>query len=230
MANEMPKIKQRGSGLLKVVSIILIILGAITVVGGLVSMGSAAMMVSRLGLDAFGQQYFHMVGAIAIVSGVVELVIGILGLRFCNREGKANLLLTLGIIQLVVAVFTTLYNHTIAPMGEQVLSQLMNSVQQMYGTTPAAAANINTSNLSGSPFMMAVGFVLPVLFIIGALMNRKPPKVVPSYYMPGPPPTNGQYVQPVQQTPENEPVQENAPEQENEPAPEPKEDEGDADK
>jgi|GEM_PF-5307010 len=224
MANEKPKIKQRGSGLLKVVTIIMIILGAITIGGGFISMGSGSMMASRLGLDAFGQQYFHMIGTIAIVTGAVELIIGVLGLINCNRPGKANFLLTLGVIQLVAAVFSTLYNHAMAPMGEQVLTQLMNSVQQLYGTTPAAAANINTSNLSGSPFMIGIGFVLPILFIIGALLNKRPSKMALSYDMPAPPAPAGQYTQPPQQEagPEAQPEQE----QEQDQAPEPESAEG----
>jgi len=129
------------------------------------------------GLDDFAKQYFRMLGMIAVISGAVELVIGVFGLRFRNSAEKTNFLFIAGIVQLVVAVFSTLYTSTIAPMGLRVYDQIIEATMQMYGSMPATA-NLNATNLSGNYALNIVGFILPVLFIVGTLLNRLPPKAV----------------------------------------------------
>ena len=169
--------KLRGAALLKVVGVIMIIFGAISIGSGFISMASGSAMSSMFGLDEYARQYFWMLGIIAVITGAVELVIGIFGVRFGNRAEKTNFLLIAGIVQIVVAVFTTLYNSTIAPMGLRVYDQIMEATVQMYGAMPATA-NLNATSLSGSPTLNLIGFILPVLFIIGALLNRLPPKQI----------------------------------------------------
>ena len=179
----MQQVKQRGSTLLKVVSIILIILGAGSLIGGLASAGMGAMSASMLGLDEFGMQYFRVSGIISLITGVSFLCIGIFGVRLCNREGKEGLLLLLGIVLILVVVFTTLYNATMADIEAYVMQQLIDVQLAQYGF---AATDTNIGSFSSSsPIMIIFNFILPVLFVVGALLNRMPPKIVYPGYMPG---------------------------------------------
>jgi len=175
----MKKIILRGSGLLKVVSIIMIIYGAITVASGASSMSSGRTLVSMLGVDPSAIPYFQMIGAISLLSGAVMLVFGILGLRFSNRAERINLLLILGIVQIVVTVFTTIYHYMMAPALATIMEQVVEAAKAMGS---AMASNINIGGAMQNVPMMAVGFILPVLYIIGAVLNKRPPKEV---YEPG---------------------------------------------
>jgi len=169
----MQQVRQRGATLLKVVSIILIILGAISLVSGVGSVGSGSLMATLYGLDGFGVQYFRIMGILSLITGGAYLVFGIVGVRFCNRAGKEGLLLLLGIILIVICIFTTLYNLTMAETEAYVIRQIMDAQMQSYGM---AATDTNIGSLSSNPLMVAIGFILPVLFVIGALLNRMPPK------------------------------------------------------
>lgn len=175
-----PVIQLRGAALLKVVGIIMIIIGAIGIGSGVVSFFSGRMMASVFELDAFGIRYFQIVGAISMASGAVELVFGILGLRFRGRADKAGFLLVIGIIQILITVFSTLYSKMMASAGARVMEQMMDSIARDYGTSAAISPNMYES-LSGNIGLMVINFILPVLFVIGALLNRLPPKMP---YMP----------------------------------------------
>ena len=190
----MQHVKQRGSTLLRVVSIILIILGAGSLISGLASTGMETLSASMLGLDEFGMQFFRIKGIISLITGVSFLCVGIFGVKLCNREGKAGLLLLLGIILVLVVVFTTLYNFTLADMEAYVMQQLIDVQLAQYGF---AATDVNTGSFSSSnPAMIAFNFILPVLFVVGALLNRMPPKTVYPVYMPGEQGTNPYAPQP----------------------------------
>ena len=176
----MPQVKLRGSVLLKVVSIIMIIFGAINVASGALSAGSGRTLVNMFGIDESAIQYFRMLGAITLVTGAVMLVFGILGVRLCNRADKVGFLLVLGIIQVVITAFSTLYNYVMAPMGVRIIEQVAEATREMYGTS---MYNVDVGGMAQNVPMMAVGFVLPVLFIVGALLNKLPPKAVYAPYM-----------------------------------------------
>ena len=170
----MQQVKQRGATLVKVVSIIMIVFGALSLIGGLTQAGMGSLTGSMLGVDEFAMQYYRITGVLALISGVAYLCIGIFGVRFCNRAGKEGMLLLLGIIIVLVDVFITLYNLTLLDLEAYVLQQLFDSQLEAYGF---AATDINVSSFSSAnPVMIALSFVLPALFVIGALLNRKPPK------------------------------------------------------
>ncbi|MCL1897125.1 MAG: hypothetical protein FWG03_11370 [Clostridiales bacterium] len=225
-----PVIKPRGSGLLRVVSIIMIILGVVSVASGALTAFLGRLMVSAVGLDEFGVRYFQIIGFMALATGAAELIFGILGVRFGGRFDKAGFLVVIGIIQVLVMAFSVLYNNIMASAGIRVVEQIMSNVEQGYGASAAMGPDAY-AGLMGNPWLTVINFILPALFIIGALLNRLPPKVLyaPGQYAPG---QNApvQYAPgqnaPVQYTPEqnepeqNEPVQnapgQNAPEQ-NEP-------------
>ena len=193
-----PNVKLRGAGLLKVVSILLIIFGAISIVSGFSSIGSGSMMANMFGLDETGIKYFSAVGMISIIAGIAELIFGVLGVKFCNRADKAGFLLIVGIIQIVITVFTTLYNKALAPMADRVNQQILDATAAMYGVNVESAMP-NASLLTNDFVLTAIGFILPVLFVIGALLNRKEPKVIagmsPQIDTPYSPPQNVQYTQ-----------------------------------
>ena len=171
-------IKLRGAGLLYVVSIILIIFGAIMAASGAITMGSIQMLASLIGLDELGMQYFQVVGALALVTGVPNIVFGFFGVRFRNRADKVGFLLMSGIILVVIAVFATLYNQAIAPMGVKITEQSMEALTQMYGAA-ATSPSINIGVLSNNIVLIAIRFVLPALFVIGALLNRQSVNTIP---------------------------------------------------
>jgi hypothetical protein len=173
-----PEIKLRGAALLKVISILMIIFGAISIVSGLSSVGSgSSIMASMFGLDELGIQYFKIIGTISIVTGIAELVFGILGIRFRNRSDKVMFLLIIGIVQMVIAAFSTLYNNILAPIGDRVTEQIIQATVETYGVTSAGAIP-NATVLQDNIVLNSIGFVIPALFIAGALLNRIPPKVM----------------------------------------------------
>ena len=174
-------IKLRGSGLLKVVSIILIILGVITTASGFITPNSGQTLVNVLGVDAIAIQYFQIQGAISLITGVVMLVCGIFGLKLCNRADKTHLLLLLGIIHIVASAFTTLYSYVMMPVGVRIMEEVQQAVQEMGS---AMAGNMNVAGVMQNVPLMMTGFILPVLYIVGALLNKMHPKVPRAPYQP----------------------------------------------
>jgi hypothetical protein len=172
--------KLRGSGFLKVVSIILIIFGAMSIVSGFSSIISRSMMSSMFGLDQAGIQYFTILGTISIVAGAIRLVFGVVGIKLRFDASKAGVLLVMGIIMAVIAAFSALYNYALAPMAEKVNQQIIDATMQMYGVS---ADNMipNAALLGGDIAWTVAEFTLAALFIIGALLNRKPPEATPVY-------------------------------------------------
>lgn len=166
-------IKLRGASLLKVVSIIMIILGAITTASGFITPQSGYTLVNVLGVDPIAIHYFQIQGVISVISGIVMLVCGIFGVKLCNRSDRVMLLLILGIVHIVVAVFTTIYSYIMAPMGERVIEQVQIAVSEMGS---AFAGNMNITGMMQNVPLMLIGFILPVLYIVGVLLNRLPPK------------------------------------------------------
>ena len=167
-------IKLRGAGLLKVVSIIMIILGVITTASGFITPQSGHTLVNVLGVDSSAIQYFQILGIISIISGVVMLVCGLFGWKLCNRADKTHFLLILGIIHIVVSAFTTLYSYIMSAVGIRIMEEVQQAVAEMGS---AMAGNINVTGMMQNVPLMMTGFILPVLYIIGALLNKLPPKV-----------------------------------------------------
>jgi len=167
-------IKLRGAGLLKVVSIIMIILGVITTASGFITPQSGYTLVNVLGVDSSAIQYFRILGMISIISGAVMLVCGLFGWKLCNRADKTQLLLILGIIHIVVSAFTTLYSYIMNSVGIRIMEEVQQAVAEMGS---AMAGNMNVTGMMQNVPLMMTGFILPVLYIIGALLNKLPPKV-----------------------------------------------------
>lgn len=100
----------KGRLMLKVVGILYIIFAALSILTGLLAVvGGAALGVAggeslalRLGALAM------ILGFVAILSSVFSLVVGILGVKWCNRPDKAGTLFVLGIILIVLAALSLL--------------------------------------------------------------------------------------------------------------------------
>jgi hypothetical protein len=156
-----------------VISIILIIFGAFSLLGGVASSFMGRLTASTLRLDDFALQYYQTVGMISLISGAVELICGIFGVRLRNNQDKAGTLLTVGIIYVIVTVFTTLYTNMLSAAGERVIAQIIEATGVM---TDSTGINVNSLASSSNIVSMVIGFALPALFIVGALLNRLPPK------------------------------------------------------
>lgn len=90
---------------LKVFSIIEIVLAVLTLVLALASMGIIALgpevtseTVSADGVTLTVGQTFAAFGAIALISGVIDLIVGILGVRGANNPEKIGAYLVLAVI------------------------------------------------------------------------------------------------------------------------------------
>ncbi|MCL2111875.1 MAG: hypothetical protein FWH32_06470 [Clostridiales bacterium] len=156
-----PEIRYKGAGLLKVISIVIMIFGAITIAIGAISMASGSAMASLLGLDELAVQFFVVIGTISMVSGIVMLVCGFFGYRLRNKGEKAGFLILLGIVQIIVAAFSVIYSNIISSAGEIMAEQILDNVGVVGGVG-------TTDNI----VFTVIGFVLPALYIVGALMNK----------------------------------------------------------
>lgn len=129
-----------GKGILKVVSILFIIFGAIaTVISLLAVLGSAALtsMGGDVGLALGG--ILMIATIIALLSSVLDLVLGIVGLKKCGDPSKAGYFIVVGIILCILSLISLV---------------------------------IGITN-DGFSVVSLIGFVLPVLYIVGGSMNKK---------------------------------------------------------
>lgn len=134
----------KGKGLLKVVGILMIIGGAISIIMSIVAIASVGALTYLADGDLSSAQLnptiIYTSCVIMILGSVAELIAGIIGVKNCTKPEKATSCLVFGII---VAIFNLL------------------------GIIGAVGG-------SGFNFMSLVtGLVLPVLFIVGAVMNKQ---------------------------------------------------------
>ena len=157
--------QQQGSTLLKVVSIILIVFGALGIVAGIsglvgggvvagsgiadqatgttLSINNGELSGSDADVAALGITALVLVGVIALISGALDLIIGIVGLKASKENAKHTAAFVLGIIGVVFAVISLI-------------------------ATISAGGDMTTSLASG-----VVGLILPVLYLVGVNQTRK---------------------------------------------------------
>ena len=133
-----------GKGLLKVVSILFIIFGAIATVILIIGLIGYAMADSIGGLAGI----IIVTLILILVVSVLELIIGIVGLKKCGDPTKGRFFITTGIILCALS-----------------LVSLILSIAG--GSFDVTSLGIKTGTLT------IIGFVLPVLYIIGGSMNKK---------------------------------------------------------
>jgi len=144
--------------LLFVSSIILVVFSAIGLLGVLALFGMMALLKQ---LDTSNQvpaglwSLMTVSIVLALVVVVYELTVGIVGIKNAAKPEKATMLLGLGI--------------------GLILAQIVSSIFTIVAYQDLATY---TSDVSVNAFSTVTGFVLPVLFVIGAVMLRKqaPPR------------------------------------------------------
>lgn len=126
-----------GKGLLKVVSILFIIFGAIATIISLIAVLGAAALTAYAGELAA----VLMIGMILLlVVSVLELILGIVGLKKCGDPAKAGFFIVTGIVLCALSLLSIILTLT----------------------------NGGTFDVTGG-----VGFILPILYIVGGSMNKK---------------------------------------------------------
>lgn len=132
-----------GQSLLKVVSILFIVFGAIATVVSIVAiLGSAVVTAAGAVADdsvaAVGG--LLLIGSIfLLISSVLELVLGIVGVKKCGDPSKAGYFIVTGILLCMFSV----------------LSIILSAAGGSFAWTGC------------------IGFVLPILYIVGGNMNKK---------------------------------------------------------
>ncbi len=128
-----------GKGLLKTVSILFIIFGAIAAIISLVAvLGSAALSTAGVAGAALGG-IMLVAAIIMLIASILELILGIMGLKRSADPHKAGFFITTGIILCVI---------TLIPLIISMSTGIFD-------------------------FTSLIGFVLPALYIVGGVMNRK---------------------------------------------------------
>lgn len=129
--------KRKGSVLLKVAGILMIIGGAISLILAIVAILGIALLASA----GASSGLLYAAGAVLLISAVAELIAGIIGVKNWNKPEKAKTCICWGVIVAVLSV----------------------------------AGNVLWS-IAGGDFSipsLLLGLVLPVLYIIGAVTNKK---------------------------------------------------------
>ena len=130
----------KGEKFLKVTGILMIIGGSISILLGIIAVVGVGALAALLGEEAGDATLLYISAAFVLISGIFELVAGIMGVKYCAKQEKAVTCLVMGIITAVLCV-----------------------VGQIIGV--AAGSSINILSL-------ILGLTLPVLYIIGAVMNK----------------------------------------------------------
>ena len=148
--------KPRGSVMILVVSIIMIIGSAFGLIGSLITGAAGAFVktamtdtevqsaLSQSGLSVPADmlsQTLTIITILSVISAIIELICAILGIVNRNKVEKAGLLIILGIVMIVVSL-------------------VANLVPMVMWKAAISAVSI------------IVGLVLPVLYLIGAFLNK----------------------------------------------------------
>ncbi len=148
--------KPRGSVMILVVSIIMIIGSAFGLIGSLITGAAGAFVktamtdtevqsaISQSGLSVPADmlsQTLTIITILSVISAIIELICAILGIVNRNKVEKAGLLIILGIVMIVVSL-------------------VANLVPMVMWKAAISAVSI------------IVGLVLPVLYLIGAFLNK----------------------------------------------------------
>ena len=152
-------------------AILAMIGGVLFLVGGGAGIGSGALegatgntlAVSSSGeitgsdadMAAFGLSMVMLMGVALIVGGIIDLIIGIVGLKASKTNGKHTGAFVLGIIGVVFAAMT------------------------LIGTFASGTGDIGSSLAGG-----VVGLILPVLYLVGVVQTRKGPELMPGQQPP----------------------------------------------
>jgi len=117
------------------------IIGILYIVFAVIGISSLIFIFTDVDLDMV--EITGLTIALSIVIMIVEIVVGIFGIKYCGSPEKAKFLKTLAIIVIANTIASIIYNST-----------------------------ISISSFSWFPFFESLfGLVLPILFLIGVLKN-----------------------------------------------------------
>ena len=142
--------QSKGRGFLKVCGILMIIGGALTIIVtgilGIVSAVAISALASDPSIEYAGPAAGLLIVAaiIGLIGGIVELIAGIVGVKNANRPEKATTCIVWGFIVLVL----------------QIVSLILSFAG---GGSNAGTIIVN----------IIAGIALPVLYLIGAFLNKK---------------------------------------------------------
>ena len=107
-----------GKGILKVSSIIIIIFGAIATIFSIIALIGSSMVSSVFGgLGAI----LVVATIIALISSLLELVLGIVGLKKCDDPSQANFFIVTGIILCVLNLVSMIMSFSVLSLINFVL-------------------------------------------------------------------------------------------------------------
>ncbi len=146
--------KPSGAGFLKVVGILMIVFGGISIIiSGLAATATIAIAALVGGADDGGiTGLLNLMSITAVIGSILQLVTGILGVAFSKKPEKAMVCMVFGILVLLLNVVSS------------VIIPLIVSANPL-ASTLAISMDINWLGL-------VIGAVMPVLFIIGASKNK----------------------------------------------------------
>lgn len=129
-----------GKGILKTVSILFIIFGAIATVISLIGVLGFAALSTTGGVIGAGLGGLLMVAAVLLlIVSALELIIGIVGLRKSGDPHKAGYFITTGIVLCILSL----------------VSMIIGIIA------------------GGFTLTSLIGFVLPILYVVGGVMNKR---------------------------------------------------------
>lgn len=125
-----------GKGLLKVVSILFIIGGALVTLLSIFAVFGSIALAAYVGGPA---GILVVASIVSLIVGVLELILGIIGLKKCGDPAQSGFFIVTGIILCVLALISLILS------------------------------------IAGGSFSVGglIGFVLPILYIVGGNMNKK---------------------------------------------------------
>ena len=140
-------------------AVLLLVVGILCLIGGIITLASAATWfnqmstlesyVSWLGINLSSLWGY---GVIVLIDGILLLVIGILSILWRAKREKANMVLVLAIIVIIIRIVDWVYG-----------SAVLNSLAEWIGYSESIV----------TPASVILGFIMPILLIIGSFLNRK---------------------------------------------------------
>ena len=177
--------KLKGETLLKVVTIIVIVLGAITIALGAISYLSSSFTMSMFGLGENIGRIYSLIGGVTAISGIVIIVVGILGLKWRKDIEYSAAIIVIAIVQAISSfVCGSITANLNAAIQQPLTDAIVASMPEMQGIMESELVTSSTAiSLPVDPTTL-VCIVLSVLMIIGAILNKntKPVAVEPVLY------------------------------------------------
>ncbi len=94
----------KGTTMLKVVGILMIIFSAISLIGILIGGGLTAGLADILSWTGLDMSGYYVAIVVGLVGTILELVAGILGIAYCRRPEKAGIVIAFGVILVILCV------------------------------------------------------------------------------------------------------------------------------